>query len=236
MTQQPPAPGGGDNPYGPSQPYGQQPQNPYGPPQPQQGQQPYGQPQPYGQQPYGQPQPYGQQPYGQQPYGQPAYGGSPYTGIPPRTRLSGPGRLIGWAGVGLAVLAIIGCFGAWVSVDAGMFGSISMNGFGQVSGAVDSSPDEVKDGVLVTVLAVGVIVFGILRGAGKIPKAAAIVTVVLGALSTIVCIVDVADVNDKISDTGGNSVSAAVGWGLWVCLIASIAIVVAGVAGIIRRT
>lgn len=49
--------------YGaPQQPYGQQPQQPYGQ-------------QPYGQQPQ---QPYGQQPYGQQPgqpgYGQPAYG------------------------------------------------------------------------------------------------------------------------------------------------------------------
>jgi hypothetical protein len=56
------------SPYGPQQPYGQQPQQPQ-----QYGQQPqYGQPPP----PYGQPSPYGQQPgpYGHQPYGQPQYG------------------------------------------------------------------------------------------------------------------------------------------------------------------
>jgi hypothetical protein len=61
-------------------------------------QEPYGQTQPYGQQPYGQPygnppygtQPYGTQPYGQpygnqpQPYGQPPPYGHPQPGYPPQ--------------------------------------------------------------------------------------------------------------------------------------------------------
>jgi hypothetical protein len=78
-----------NNPYGQSQPSGQQPS--YGQP----GQQPqYGQPPAYGQQPqYGQPQQYGQQPqqyspapYGQQqpaPYGQPGGYGQPIPGSRP---------------------------------------------------------------------------------------------------------------------------------------------------------
>lgn len=83
-------PGGTPDPYGkqPDQPYGQQPpppQQPYGAPPPQYGQppqQPYGTPPAYGQQPqYGEPQ----QPYGAPPpYGQqPQYGGYPGAPMPP---------------------------------------------------------------------------------------------------------------------------------------------------------
>ena len=68
VSETPPPPYGEPQPgQPPTQPWGQQPQPPYGAPP--YGQQPYGQ-QPYGEQPYGQPVPYGQpNPYGQTPYG-----------------------------------------------------------------------------------------------------------------------------------------------------------------------
>lgn len=219
MSQQPPTSDG--NPYQSPQPHRQQPQ-----------QQPYGQPQqqqPYGQAPqqgYG----YGQQPqaYGQQPYGQPQYGNAGYPGMQPKAPLSQAARMIGWVGVVAGVLAIVGCFGAWVTVEAGMFGNISVNGFGQVSGAVNASPDEVKDGVLVAIFAAIVIVFGVIRGLGKIPLAASIVTVVMGVLSLATTIYDVSDAGSEIS-------GASVGWGLWLCLVASIGVLVVGIAGLVRR-
>ena len=78
-----------------SNPYGQDPNNPYGQQPPQQ---PYGQ-QPPPQQPYGQQppqQPYGQQPFGQpqqpqQPYGQmpPVYGGQPNYSVPQAFMMKG---------------------------------------------------------------------------------------------------------------------------------------------------
>lgn len=94
MTYPPQQPG----PYGPQDPYGQQPQQPGwtgGFPQ---------QPQPdaYGQQPYGQ-QPYGQQP-GQQPYGQqPPYGYGGYPGgMPPQK--SNKGLIVGLAIAGVLLV------------------------------------------------------------------------------------------------------------------------------------
>lgn len=213
MTQQPPQDGTNHN-YPPPQ---------YGPPQQQ----------PYGQQPQGNPhaQPYGQapgQPYGQQPM---APYGQPYAGYPgalaPKAPLSQLARNLGWVAVAAAILAIIGCFGAWITVDAGIF-HLSMNGFGQVSGAAGESAGEVKDGVVVTILAVVVIVFGVVRGLGKISLAAGIVTLVMGLLSLATTIYDVGDVSDNLS-------GASVGWGLWLCLLMSIAISTVGVVEIVKR-
>lgn len=179
---------------------------------------------------YGQQQPYGQQPYGQQQYGQPPYG-QPQYGVPVAAQqapMSGGSRSLGWIALLAGVLAVIGCFGAWVTIDAGLFGHISMNGYGQISGTVDQSPDDVKDGVLVTVFAVVVIVFGLVRGLGKLGLTAAIVTLVLGLLNVAISVYDVSDVSDNAA--GGN-----VGWGLWLCLVASIAMSVVGLVGIIKR-
>lgn len=218
MTQQPPHQpnqSGNNNPYG----------NPYGPPQP--GQQPYAQ-QPYAQAPqqgYG----YGQQPppgYGQ-PYATTPYGMPPYAGPAPKAPLSAPARGIGWAAVAVGVLAIVGCFGAWVTVDLGLF-HLSMNGFGQISGSVDDSASEVKDGVLVAILAIIAIVVGLVRGLGKIPLTAAIVTLVMGVLSIAVTGYDIGDVS-------GETPAASVGWGLWLCLATSIVLAIVGVAGIAKR-
>lgn len=221
MPQQPPPPGNNGDSYGPAS-YGQQ--EPYG--QQQWGQQPQppygGQQQPYGQQPYAPPQ------FGQpmQPYGQP-YGAPAYPGAVPKPALSQASRAVGWVSVVFGVLAVVGCFGAWVTVDIGVFGRISMNGYGQVSGTVSQSPEEVKDGVMVTVFAVVAIVFGLLRGLGKIALAAAIAILVMGVFGTATTIYDVSDVS---SNTAAN-----IGWGLWLCLIASLGMLGAGLVGIIKR-
>jgi len=215
MTQQPP---------NPQRPYGQPPQQPAGPPQqygppPQQ----YGGPpqQPYGQQsPYGAAQQYAQPFLAQQPYGAPV--------AAPKAPISQGARAWGWIAAVAGVLAIIGCFGVWVSVDAGLFGHISMNGYGQISGPLSQSSDDVKDGVLVTVFAVVVITFGVLRGLGKLALTCAIVTLVLGLLNLAISIYDVSDVTDTFA-------GSSVGWGLWLCLVTSIAMCVAGLVGIIKR-
>lgn len=213
--------------YGQQQPGPRQPQQPYGA-QPQQP--PYGQQQPYHQQPYGQQQPYNQQPYGQ-PYGTPAFAGQqPYGQQPKAAPLSQRGRLIGWIGLAFGVLAIIGCFGAWATFDMGAFGHLSVNGYGQISGTVSQSPDEVKDGVIVTILAVVAIAFGLVRGLGKLALAAAIVTLVMGLACLAISIYEVSDVNS--TEFSG---AISVGWGLWLCLVASIGISITGVVGILKR-
>lgn len=231
MTQQPnqqPDRPGHDNPYG--SPYNNPHNNPYG--QPQQWPNPPGPP-PHGRQPYA-PTPqrgygYGQQPppgYGQ-PYGTAPYGMPAYAGPAPKAPLSVPARGIGWAAVAVGVLAIVGCFGAWVTVDFG-FVHLSMNGFGQISGSVQDSASEVKDGVLVAVLAAVAVVFGLLRGLGRVPLTAAIVTLVAGALNVAITGYD-------IGDLGTETPAASVGWGLWLCLVMSIALSIVGLVGILKR-
>lgn len=202
MTQQPP-PGGARDPYGPPQ---------------------HGGPQQYGQWPPPQGQP-PQQPYAGQPYG--PYPGT--AGPQPKAPMSGPAKAIGWIFAVLGILAIVGCIGAWVTADLGIFGHISMNGYGQVSGTVSESPDDVKDGVLVTVLAVVILVFGVVRGLGKLGLTAAIVTLVLGLLCLATTIYDFSDITSNLD-------GASIGWGLWLCLLASIAMCVTGVVGIVKRS
>ncbi|RNI23288.1 hypothetical protein [Flexivirga caeni] len=202
----------------PSGPYGQQPA--YNP-QPYPGQQP--QP-PYGQQPPYNPQPYpGQQRPGEFQFGQP-YAFQKPTKVP----LSSGARTIGWLTALAALLAIAGCFAPWATIDLGILGHVSVNGFGQVSGAVHESPDEVKDGAVVMSMAIIVIVLAVLRGLGKTPRAAAVVALVLGLL----CLLTTGyDFNDISGDTSG----AQVGWGLWLALVASIVMSVLGVVGIVKR-
>lgn len=103
-----------------------------------------------------------------------------------------------------------------------------MNGFGQVSGTIHDSPDDVKDGVLVATIAAVAIVFGVIRAVGTIALGAAVVTVVIGVLSLAITISDIADISD-------NKAGANVGWGLWLSLIASIGLLLVGIAGIIKR-
>lgn len=117
-----------------SNPYGQDPNNPYGQPQPPQ--QPYGQ-QPPPQQPYGQQPP--QQPYGQQPFGQPQQPQQPYGQMPPvyggQPGYNVPNAAGAYATVGKRFLALL-IDGLILGVVAAVLGLIFGNGFNITFGNV----------------------------------------------------------------------------------------------------
>lgn len=231
----PPGPQGQPGPYGGPPPAAP---GPYGAPGPQQGPPPPGYGPPQGQP--GAPGPYG----GPGQPGRPAYagpGGQAYSPLQ-STPVSSAAKLIGWVIVGLCVLAIIGCFGTWVSATIsstlGQHADMSMNGYGQVSSSMGrgGSADETKDGVLVTILAIIVAIPAVVRGIGKMPTLGAIFAVVGGLLITIIGFVDIGDVGDTEAPMGTSvDISASTGWGLWLVTIVGIAMLLVGVAGLIKR-
>ncbi|WP_146240437.1 hypothetical protein [Williamsia limnetica] len=227
----------------PGQYGGQQPPQQYGSPsnQPQYGA-PQGQPQygaPQGQPHYGGQAPYqqgGQQPYqaGQNPYGAPqsnqgqqpygsAFGAAPATSTEP---VSQAVKIIGLVIGVFAVLVAIAAFLPWIS------GTISESGLG---GDGDGS----NDGVLTLVLAVIAGIFGVvsvlINKRSALHLTAGIVAVVTGLLVALIAIIDIADVMDA-KDTGEVlGITVDVGIGLWLTLVGGIGLVIAGIAGIIKR-
>ena len=113
-----------------------------------------------------------------------------------------------------AAVAILSTFLPWASLNAGAFGSYSVNGLR-------------GDGWFILIFAVVAIVLACLNDVKtSLPKGFAIGVIVLGALSTIVTLIDVFGVNKYTADFNGYGVS--IGFGLILALIASIAIVVTG--------
>ena len=113
-----------------------------------------------------------------------------------------------------AAVAILSSFLPWASLNAGAFGSYSWNGLR-------------GDGWFVIIFAVVAIVLACLNDVKtSLPKGFAIGVIVLGALSTIVTLIDLFGVNKYAVDFNGYGVS--IGFGLILALIASIAIVVTG--------
>ena len=113
-----------------------------------------------------------------------------------------------------AAVAILSSFLPWASLNAGAFGSYSWNGLR-------------GDGWFVIIFAVVAIVLACLNDVkSSLPKGFAIGVIVLGALSTIVTLIDLFSVNKYAVDFNGYGVS--IGFGLILALIASIAIVVTG--------
>ena len=113
-----------------------------------------------------------------------------------------------------AAVAIISSFLPWASLNAGAFGSYSWNGLR-------------GDGWFVIIFAVVAIVLACLNDVkSSLPKGFAIGVIVSGALSTVVTLIDVFNVNKYAADFNGYGVS--IGFGLILALIASIAIVVTG--------
>lgn len=247
-------------PQAPQQPsYGQQPP-PQPQPQPQQPQAPA-----YGQQPpaQGQPPDYGQSQsqygapqagYGQQPqqYGQP-HGAAPLQGAP---KASGLAKILGWALLAAGLLAIIGSIGPWATVDinAGVIkATASVSGLGKVSSdnadlqrSIDEggSTDTSTDGWITLVLGAIVLAFGVLRGLGKLPTPAAIVGVVGGLIITGVGLYDYFDIKDEAdkakdaaASQGGNAAAFEMGaaWGLWLVILAGLAILAISIAGLLKR-
>lgn len=113
-----------------------------------------------------------------------------------------------------AAVAILGTFLPWASLNAGAFGSYSWNGLR-------------GDGWFVIIFAVVAIVLACLNDVkSSLPKGFAIGVIVSGALSTVVTLIDVFNVNKYAADFNGYGVS--IGFGLILAFIASIAIVVTG--------
>ncbi|HEY9312667.1 hypothetical protein [Williamsia sp.] len=222
-------------PASPGQYGGPPPQQSYGTPQPQYGGPPQsGQSQPGQGLHYGQPAPPPQSPYGQNNYGtqQPQYGQTPQYGqapqyAQPQADSSGPVssavRIIGWVIAGFAVLTIIAAFLPWIS------GTVTVNGIGD-------SDTGATDGVLTLSLAVVAGIFGVasalIAKRSGLHLTAGIIGVVTGALITLIAVIDIADVYDAENTWG---FGFEVGFGLWITLVAGIALIISGVAAVVKR-
>ena len=113
-----------------------------------------------------------------------------------------------------AAVSILSSFLPWASLNAGAFGSYSVNGLN-------------GDGWFILILAAVAIVLACLSDVKtSMPKGLAIGVIVSGAIATVVALIDVFGVNKYTANFNGYGVS--IGFGLILALIASIAIVVTG--------
>lgn len=113
-----------------------------------------------------------------------------------------------------AGVAILGSLLPWASINAGAFGSYSMNGYQ-------------GDGWLVIIAAIVSIVLACLNNMNKaVSKGFSIGVIVSGAIATLVTLINLFNVNKYMSNFGGYGIS--IGFGLILALLASIALVVTG--------
>ena len=113
-----------------------------------------------------------------------------------------------------AGVAILGSLLPWASINAGAFGSYSMNGYQ-------------GDGWLVIIAAIVSNVLACLNNMNKaMSKGFSIGVIVSGAIATLVTLINLFNVNKYMSNFGGYGIS--IGFGLILALLASIALVVTG--------
>ena len=113
-----------------------------------------------------------------------------------------------------AGVAILGSLLPWASINAGAFGSYSMNGYQ-------------GDGWLVIIAAIVSIVLACLNNMNKaMSKGFSIGVIVAGAIATLVTLNSLFNVNKYMSNFGGYGIS--IGFGLILAILASIALVVTG--------
>ena len=113
-----------------------------------------------------------------------------------------------------AGVAILGSLLPWASINAGAFGSYSMNGYQ-------------GDGWFVIIAAIVSIVLACLNNMNKaMSKGFSIGVIVAGAIATLVTLNSLFNVNKYMSNFGGYGIS--IGFGLILALLASIALVVTG--------
>lgn len=188
----------------------------------------------------------------QQQYGQFGQNGSFATTDTKAKPKAGIGRTMGWGVVAAALLAIIGCFGTWVFVKVGSsFGDFnaSTNGLGMESsnapegrstGAADQ--EKVTDGWLILIPALIALALGVLRAIGRVRKPVMWGAVAMGLVAAGVAIYDWFDVRSDLKDLKAQmsslgdqaSFSAGSGWGLTLCLIAGIALVITSALSALR--
>lgn len=113
-----------------------------------------------------------------------------------------------------AGVAILGSLLPWASLNAGSFGSYSVNGYQ-------------GDGWFVIIAAIVSIVLACLNNMNKaMPKGFSIGVIVAGAIATLVTLNSLFNVNKYMSNFGGYGIS--IGFGLILAILASIALVVTG--------
>ena len=113
-----------------------------------------------------------------------------------------------------AGVAILGSLLPWASLNAGAFGSYSVNGYQ-------------GDGWFVIIAAIVSIVLACLNNMNKaMSKGFSIGVIVAGAIATLVTLNSLFNVNKYMSNFGGYGIS--IGFGLILALLASIALVVTG--------
>lgn len=241
--------------YGQPNQGGQQGRPGYGAPQGQPGGQYGGQPSGPGGQYGGQPQ-YGNQQGGQYGgYGPLGYAGQ--SGATTDTRsASGLGKTLGWVLLALGLLLALVTFGTWASANmktsTGAYNldiSYSINGFGSESydglPAGASEPEESNEGrdpfgLPILLMGLGIAAMGVLRGLGKGGRVGGIVAAGLGALATLLALLDWSEVKDdmdKLKETSmsGAQVDISTGWGLWAALLLGLATIAVGVVSALKR-
>ena len=113
-----------------------------------------------------------------------------------------------------AGVAILGSLLPWAGLNAGSFGSYSVNGYQ-------------GDGWFVIIAAIVSIVLACLNNMNKaMPKGFSIGVIVAGAIATLVTLNSLFNVNKYMSNFGGYGIS--IGFGLILAILASIALVVTG--------
>ena len=113
-----------------------------------------------------------------------------------------------------AGVAILGSLLPWASLNAGSFGSYSVNGYQ-------------GDGWFVIIAAIVSIVLACLNNMNKaMPKGFSIGVIVAGTIATLVTLNSLFNVNKYMSNFGGYGIS--IGFGLILAILASIALVVTG--------
>ncbi|MDU8971001.1 MAG: lantibiotic ABC transporter permease [Streptococcus sp.] len=113
-----------------------------------------------------------------------------------------------------AGVAILGSLLPWASLNAGSFGSYSVNGYQ-------------GDGWFVIIAAIVSIVLACLNNMNKaMPKGFSIGVIVAGAIATLVTLNSLFNVNKYMSNFSGYGIS--IGFGLILAILASIALVVTG--------
>jgi hypothetical protein len=152
----------------------------------------------------------------------PGAGGYPAQAAPAAAaRPVGPPPSLWWGVPAVLALLVIGCIGTWVKAEIEIFGQTQSSSKGGLE----------KDGSIVLILTIIAGVMLVLWRAQR-KRWQAIVAAAIGALCTLIAIIDVADVNDE-KDTALGSVS--VGWGLWLTLVGSIALTVLSIVLALRR-
>ena len=116
--------------------------------------------------------------------------------------------------IAASAVAILGSFLPWASASAGALGSMTVSG-------------TQGDGWLIIFLAIVSIVLSCLKNYEKpMEKPFAIGVIVIGAIQTIISIIDVFNINKYAVNFGGFGIS--LGFGLILCLLAGIATVATG--------